>query len=205
MRERHLGKSSHQQSYNLRGSGPFFGGRVRAAVALCVALTATACQDTNLLTGVYHSTAPVVSEDVTGWEQGVWIEMVLGHYGPDVAGLLRFYSSNDFLTTVEGIRNCVYVEKGEYDPATSELTIRFSRPDLYGSPDKSIYLGLKLLTHDGGDELGGVFGPSDSLDSADTVASFKREENALSMSDSDKICSIDVIGITGESDSGGDL
>lgn len=66
-------------------------------VAIC--LIAAGCASADDLAGVWRG-APVANEgslQLVHKDQPVGVELVLGQYGPDVAGVVRWWSSADFL------------------------------------------------------------------------------------------------------------
>ena len=69
------------------------------AVTLLATAALAACTTGNDLGGAWRVTEmsgePVVHEPSTG-EPTVGIELLFGHYGPDIAGLVKYYRTTDF-------------------------------------------------------------------------------------------------------------
>jgi hypothetical protein len=73
-------------------------------LVLAAAATLAACSDTHVLTGKFRSAAPMTIAGIDGFED-LGVELVLGHFGAEVAGVVRFYDK-DFAAPVSGTTFC---------------------------------------------------------------------------------------------------
>lgn len=102
-------------------------GRLRARVAAVAwtCLFGAGCTTSTELGGVWRSEVEVPGPLIGGGE-AIYAELSLGHYGPDVAGLLRFYHDLEFEQPFDAAAPyrecaCVFVHKGRWLDATSRL------------------------------------------------------------------------------------
>lgn len=153
----------------------------RTGIAVVLMLVA-GCGDSHLLTGVYRSEGPIVLEDITGFQTGVHVELVLGHFGPDVAGIVRFCGDQDCVTPATGMCRCRFLLEGRVEGDT--LLIGFPSP-VPCEPSPGLLLGARLAINDDGDRLTGAFGRD--LDGSKSF-SFQRVRSAEDMSDKDREC-----------------
>jgi len=172
------------------------GRRAAIAVLVAIAATATGCSDSRLLTGAYRTSdkAPVLIEGVPGLEDGAYLELVLGEFGPDVAGIVKIYANKSFIQPIEGVCRCRYLTGGRFEGGV--LVFAFKDP----SPCVADVTGLvsASLTESGsGDTLEGPIGRD--LNSARSVR-FDRTTSAGDLSADDKSC--DEIGTEVPADSG---
>jgi hypothetical protein len=72
----------------------------------------TACDSSRLISGVYRSEDKVIIEGVEGFTEGVWVELVLGQFGPDLTGLVKVYPNDQFLGSLEGMCGCRFIDEG---------------------------------------------------------------------------------------------
>lgn len=126
-----------------------------AALAVAALLAVAGCQDSRLLTGTFRSTAPVVLADVAGLEEGAWIELVLGHFGPDVAGIVRFYRDDTFILPVPGACRCRFLVDGRYEDR--RLVFAFPAPAPC-TEDPGVLLAARLDASADGEVLEGPLG-----------------------------------------------
>jgi hypothetical protein len=154
-----------------------------AALLLALLLVAAfGCSDSHLVTGVYRSEQPVVLDDIPGFGgDGVYVELVLGQYGPDVTGLVRFFRDGNFLFAAPGGCDCRFVQDGRYDHG--EVLFSFTGP--VPCDDTAPLVGVRLQPDDTGDVLRGVFGTE--LE-GEPMLTFVREVSARELTDSHKHC-----------------
>ncbi len=87
-----------------------------------------ACESTNLLGGVWRATEAPTGDTLVGPDQDMpGVELVLGHYGPNVSGLVRFYRSDDYAVPREAAAPrrecaCAFVHKGRWSSATERFS-----------------------------------------------------------------------------------
>ncbi len=145
---------------------------------------AAGCTDSRLLTGVYRTTAeaPVVVDGVPGLEGGAYLELVLGEYGPDVAGIIRFYADPDFIQTIGGVCHCRFLTKGRFEGGV--LVFAFLDPSSCSQATVDL-ISARLTESDNGDTLEGPIGRV--LATART-ARFKRTTAAGDLGSEDKTC-----------------
>lgn len=154
------------------------------SLVFALALGALACSDAHLVTGVYRSQQAVVLEDVAGFEgDGVYVELVFGQYGPDVAGLVRFYGDSNFLFPASGGCDCRFIQEGRYDADDRAVLFTFLGP--VSCDDSAPLLGARLEADETGDVLRGRLG----LDlEGDSQWTFERVVTEEEMTDSNKTC-----------------
>lgn len=97
--------------------------------ALVGLLLLQGCPSGNELGGTWRPVLPtsgaLVHHPITG-DASLGIELVLGHYGPDVAGVMRFYRSTDYDLTRDWTPPdfecaCLYLHKGRYGATSSSF------------------------------------------------------------------------------------
>lgn len=71
-----------------------------------------ACEDPHLLTGRYMSDSPITLDGAQ--IRNMVLTLDLGHYGPDVAGLIRFYEEVVPVPPGDGLCNCRLLFGGRY-------------------------------------------------------------------------------------------
>jgi len=91
---------------------------VKVLVATAAVLVPAACTDTHVLSGSFRTPEPVTIAGVPEIKER-YIELVLGHYGPDVAGIAWFCTDAD-CSTASG--PCGHLERGTWAGGT----LRFS-------------------------------------------------------------------------------
>ena len=107
----------------------------RLQLGICVLLIASGCvPESEILTGWWQSKEAVVGrvdlDERGGVLPHVGIELVIGHYGPDVAGVVRFYDhtfspdddTGHNLANAQGC-GCTFIENGRYR-GSRRLTFR---------------------------------------------------------------------------------
>jgi len=152
------------------------------AIALLLAAAAAGCGDSHRVSGAYRSDGAVVFDDVPGLEQGVFVELVLGQYGPDVAGIVRFYAENFIPVPPEGVCGCRFLIDGRFED--DELVFAFPNPSPC-VPAATTLLAARLKASKDGDTLTGPMGR--------TLAggrdwTFTRYMEAVDLGDQDKQC-----------------
>lgn len=153
-----------------------------APLLILLTVAASACSDSHLVTGVYRSEQPVVLEDVPGFGgDGLYVELVLGQFGPDVTGLVRFFRDGNFLFAAPGGCDCRFVQDGRYDHGEVLFSFRGPVPCDETAP----LVGGRLQPDDTGDALGGRFGLE--LE-GEPILAFVREVPAQELTDSHKHC-----------------
>jgi hypothetical protein len=122
---------------------------VRGLVTAAAVLTLAACSDTHVLSGSFRATAPVTIPGVPGVE-GKYLELVLGHYGPDVAGIVWLCADRD----CQDRGRCGHLEGGRW----SDGVLLFSFPPPGGcqpAPEGQCMVKAKLTLY-GDDSLEGT-------------------------------------------------
>jgi len=160
--------------------------RALAALALSAALL-SGCSDSHLVTGSFRSAESVVVAGLSGTAEGVWVELVLGQYGPDVAGIIRFYDDPDFILPVEGLCPCRFLVDGRFDSPV--LVFAFPNPSP-GCATKDELLAGRLEASPDGDTLVGRLGRS--LEEGE-VYTFRRNLSAGDLGFKEKECRDDPL------------
>ncbi len=151
------------------------------AWSLCVGVAA-GCTDSHLVTGVYRSNEPIVLDDIAGFGgDGVYVELVLGQFGPDVAGLVRFLQDPFTLIPAPGGCDCRIVQDGRYD--NGEVLFSFRGP--VPCDDTAALVGVRLQPDDTGDTLRGRLGTK--LE-GELPYTFTRKVSEQDLTDSHKHC-----------------
>ncbi len=129
-------------------------------VATCALLVSAGCTTSTELGGVWRSDAlvggPLVGDGVG---PGVAVEFVLGHYGLDVAGVVRFYDDDVFESPSDPTAPyracaCAFIHKGRWRVSSDAFDFQL-RGCLPGASPSSTLLvrgELKLV----GDTLDGI-------------------------------------------------
>ena len=130
--------------------------RLTMLAALAVGLC-TACESDNQLGGVWRQIAPATGDLVISPAEGfsaVGVELVLGHYGPDVAGVIRFYRRDNFESSRDPYAParqcaCTYLRQGRWSGASDRLTFSLKGCLPGEASQQSLYtLGDFLLVDD---------------------------------------------------------
>ncbi len=155
---------------------------VGVLLAITLLAAAAACGDSHRVSGAYRSDGAVVFDDVPGLEQGVWVELVLGQYGPDVAGIIRFYAENGIPVPPEGVCGCRFLIDGRFED--DELVFAFPNPSPCAAVATTL-LAARLTASKDGDTLTGPMGR--------TLAggrdwTFNRYMEAVDLGDQDRQC-----------------
>ncbi len=148
-------------------------------LGLVVATGASGCSDANRVTGVYRSQELV---DIEGYpEPGVFVELVLGQFGPDVTGLVRFFRDEYFLIAAPGGCDCRFLQEGRFDEERVLFTFKGPIPCDPTAP----LMGARLEADASGDTLQGRLGAR--LD-GDPVWTFVRVVTEENLTDNHKRC-----------------
>ncbi len=124
-------------------------------IVVALALMASACTTSTELGGVWRTSAmargPLIGTD----KVPVAVEVVLGHYGPDVSGLLRFYADETFEQPKDASAphfdcGCVLVHKGRWSESGARLSFQ-TRGCLPGSSEQTPVLAETTLWLEGGE------------------------------------------------------
>ncbi|HOU53863.1 MAG TPA: hypothetical protein PLQ97_08025 [Myxococcota bacterium] len=169
-------------------------------VVLLATLSA-GCSETRLWTGTFRSTEARPLAGVAGMEEGVYLELVIGHFGPDLAGIIRFYRDPEFLQPVPGACPCQYLLEGRYEDGA--LIFAFPSPSPCSAASGTL-LAARLAGTDNGDRLEGPLGMD--LRTA-AVWTFQRRLKAQDLTEQDKECTPEGAGGAAEprDDGMGDL
>lgn len=165
----------------VRGRAWIRRGGIPLAVLAAAVTVSAGCQDSHRLTGSYRSIAPVVVDQVPGLSDGAYVELILGQFGPDVAGIVRFFADPEFILPVEGVCPCRFLNDGRY--GDGRLVFRFRAPYPCGGDDAE-ELAAWLATSDGGDTLEGPIGRARE----GTSWTFRRNLEAQDLGTQDKTC-----------------
>lgn len=155
-------------------------------------LFSLACSDTHILTGKFRSTEPVTVVGIDGFSE-LGVELVLGHFGAEVAGVIWFYNK-DFTSKVEptsAFCKCRHLIDGRFDGHT--LTFKIESPSPCTTSDSHEYLKARLEIRDE-NELSGPIGlASQDLSMIDHGWTFKRYSGQYGgePSSEDKTCTED--------------
>ncbi len=130
----------------------------RLALGLVLAAFASACTSSSEVGGIWRS-ASAVPGPLVGGPSDVFVEVSLGHYGPDVAGLVRFFHDPDFEDPLDAAAPyrecaCAFVHRGRWLSAASVLDFQL-RGCLPGASPQAPLLVRAELTLDG-DLLDGI-------------------------------------------------
>jgi hypothetical protein len=166
----------------VRGTRRRTGGAGLAVLAAAVLWAGAGCQDSRALTGTFRSTTAVVLADVPGLEGGVWVELVLGHFGPDVAGIVRFFADDAFILPVPGACRCRYLVDGRFE--SRQVVFAFPSPSPCEA-DPGVLLAARLDVSTDWDTLEGPLGRE--LEGAPRWA-FRRNLDASDLGDQEKKC-----------------
>ena len=97
---------------------------------LVAALFFGGCDSTNVLGGVWRAVGTPTGDPIIGagmtLDSPLGVELVLGHYGPDVTGLLRFYRNAEYtLPRYPGIPSkecgCAFLHQGRWSDNAERL------------------------------------------------------------------------------------
>ncbi len=164
-----------------------------AALASCLIV---GCADGNDLGGIWHAVVPpgdVLIHDDQAVPASIGVELVIGHYGPDIAGVLRYYRSDDFIVPREPTQPwleclCNYLHQGRYSGAVMTFTTRGCVPGSATEADLPLR-GRFEFDAEGG--LGGTLSvnqPDSPLYGTMETLHFERTSTAGAIFDSDLTC-----------------
>jgi len=128
--------------------------RVRL-LTLLVALAVLSCGDTHILTGTFRSQSPVTLPDIEGFTD-ISVELVIGHYGPDVAGLMKYFGNSDFniAPSASDFCQCKVLQSGVYSGDEETLTFAFVVPSPCATAKEQV--SVSLVMSKGGEQLDGT-------------------------------------------------
>ena len=156
----------------------------RLSLAILLALSVVGCLDANLVTGIYRSQQPVNIEGSSQWPSGgLYMELVLGHYGPDVTGLVRFFTDEDCLIPIYDGAPCRFIDAGGRFETDRHVLFSFASP--FSGKASGQVMGASLVADETGDVLSGKIG---LLEPSQEEIAFKRIKLEQDLSDSDKQC-----------------
>ncbi len=159
------------------------------------------CENSHLLTGSFVSTERVTFENVPGLGTGAYVKLVLGQFGPDVAGIIRFCSDPDCALSVKGICDCRFLIDGRYE--NGDLVFGFLAPYPCDGGDPEELAGW-LTSRNNGNSLEGPIGRT--YDGRKWT--FSRKQAAGDLTTEDKTCDQSFTGAvpdSGPGDDGADL
>ena len=171
---------------------------IRSYIAISVFLAAAfcSCDSSRLISGVYRSETAVVIDGIPGFENGLWMELVLGQFGPDLTGIVRVYQEEGFLVPAAGMCPCRFVDNGEV--VDSRVGFVFRNPaDCPGSTDSLFVVATlnfdepgALIDDESGEYLSGELVLQDALTSGAVPeeVSFRRVLSWGRMGEDDMSC-----------------
>lgn len=124
-----------------------------AACAAATMLAASAgCTDTHVLSGAFRALADNPVTLGAPGDAAVWPELVLGHYGPDVAGIVWLCATAD--CTVRG--TCRHIERGSWSGGVFTFAFEPPVPCDAGVDPAQCAISARLVLY-GDDDLEGTF------------------------------------------------
>lgn len=112
--------------------------RAALAAAVILAIQCVACDTSRMVSGVFQSDDAVIVDGV--FPEGLWIELMLAQFGPDLTGIVRIYGEDQFMVPPDGGCPCRYVENGAVSGNQISLGFR-SSADCPGSPETPLLIG----------------------------------------------------------------
>jgi hypothetical protein len=162
---------------------------------MAVLAALSACSDTHVLTGKFRSTTAIVVPAVPG-TPALYVDLVLGHFGAEVAGVVRFAEDKDFLDQPpKPFCTCRHVLKGAFDgndrltfglmtPADCETKPQPASPEAVRTAVADLTVDLRMLDADAR-QLQGTIGNKDTK----VDVTFERDETyGGSLSEEDRKC-----------------
>lgn len=140
------------------------------------------CTDTHFLTGSYRSEYAVSVNPIDGFHD-VYMELVLGQYGSEVAGLIRFFGNQDFTLPPDVAKgcDCILVQKGVYSSNVLKFVFDVPFPCNNVNP---VTVSAKLEVQAGGKKLKGrLYGEGFDVD-----ITFVRFRDETELIEADKKC-----------------
>jgi hypothetical protein len=163
-----------------------------AALVLACLVPIPGCSDTHVLSGSYRS-AGTVSVSVVPQLQNVpfTIEMILGHYGPDVAGIVRF--SGDALP--KDFCHCRLLRDGAFSDS-DVFTFKFPAPWSCSKDEPEAVGKLQMYAH--GTTLEGTIEfkvlKDDKTEQSEPIpVTMARLKEAEALKESDRLCPEDGV------------
>jgi hypothetical protein len=129
-------------------------------IVVTLALMASGCTTSTELGGVWRTAATAQGPLIGTTAAPVAVELVLGHYGPDVSGLLRFYGDDGFElpndATAPHFRcGCIFVHNGRWSESGARLSFQ-TRGCLPGQNANASVLAETTLLLEGGELHGAM-------------------------------------------------
>lgn len=98
-------------------------------IVVTLALMASGCTTSTELGGVWRTETIAQGPLIGTTEAPVSVELVMGHYGPDVSGILRFYSDEGFELPNDAAAphfdcGCVFLHKGRWSETGARLSFQ---------------------------------------------------------------------------------
>lgn len=173
---------------------------MRLTLALLAAVVLLSrCDADNFLSGQWFSRQEMTDgqgllvPNVPANGTGAWVELNLGHYGGDVVGVIRFYTSPNRLPGDEVpcagtflACTCEFVD-GRYDSDTETMVFKFpscERPKPT-EPRDELCASLRRVS---GDEVAWTMRPCSDASAPPATASFLRTEPESGLVPDDKAC-----------------
>lgn len=177
--------------------------RWRSLGALCLGLgTAwlSACSSSSDVGGVWQGTSPArgIGNQVVYASDGqaLGLKLVIGQYGPDLAGILRFYTSAAFdrersADSPDFECACAYLHGGRMDPVSGKVTfvLQGCMPGSASQQKQRVRGVFSLQT---GGHLGGTLridDPASALSGQSVDLQFDRLAQSGDIDPSDLVCS----------------
>jgi len=167
--------------------------RARMMMTLLVlgALSPCCTPESQILSGKWYSSGPVSLNPGEETEVEVDLEMVLGHFGPDVVGTIRLAHPADPMDC-----SCGPIVLGEYragglfrffvTEAVPCLSMAETSSNRFASPSDGLDLHIEVTLLD--EELSGVVVLRYLEETVNTPIVFLRDETAPYISEEDKTC-----------------
>ncbi len=135
-----------------------------ALLALGAALAGAGCASTSDISGVWRSEALAAGPLAGALGAEVTLELTIGHFGPDISGMMRFYRDLDFEDPLDPTAphfacSCMLLHKGRWSESRQRLAFE-GQGCLPGTSDQAAALSAALLTV-AGDELAGTWQRTD--------------------------------------------
>ncbi len=134
------------------------------ALALGSALACSGCASGSDISGVWRSQTLAAGPLCGALGAEVTLELTLGHFGPDVSGMIRFYRDLEFEEPLDPTAphfacGCLLLHKGRWSEGSQRLAFE-SQGCLPSSSDTAAALSAASLTVSG-DELAGTWQRTD--------------------------------------------
>jgi hypothetical protein len=117
-----------------------------AVIAVSAVFFCLSCEETQFLSGAWKTADPSETGQIESLNS-YYIRTVLGHFGPDVAGVVTFYIDSTYtIKASDGRCTCAYIKDGKYSGGVLTFSIE-SPSSCAGNKEPEISARFEYKSH----------------------------------------------------------